>query len=508
MKIFSIEQIQNADKYTIEHEPISSLLLMERAASIIYLRIKGLVTPSNCIHIFCGCGNNGGDGLVIARLLANDGFYPTVWLTLDTQNPSLENSANYQQIKNNPNITINLFSDFLINCESRDDNCVYIDAIFGSGLNKPLTGIFAEIVQKINEKDGLKIAIDIPSGLFADKINSDKDVIFKSDYTFTIQFPKSSFFYTENAPFVGQWDIVEIGLHPIYINRTQTDSFYILVEDIQQILKSRTTTSHKGIYGHALMITGSYGMMGASVLSSKSCLRSGVGLLTVHVPKCGINILQSTVSEAMVSADNCETHFTSVENKKLDRYHAIGVGCGLAKNPESASGLKGVIYTTHKPMVIDADAINIIAENQTWIPFIPQFSILTPHLKEFERLVGKFDNSEQKIQLGKDFSSKHNLILVLKGANTAIILPSGEVYFNSTGNPGMATAGSGDVLTGIITGLLAQGYSPAESAILGVYIHGLAADLAIDHSQSVESLIASDISEYLGAAFQLIRRKN
>lgn len=508
MKIFTIDQIRDADKFTIEHEPISSFMLMERAAKNIHLHITEMIDSESEINILCGPGNNGGDGLVIARLFANEGFKPTVWLAYNGMQPSDDNSKNLELINNIPEISIiNLLdlSNFTI---QEQNGVVLIDALFGSGLNRSLTGFYNELITKANQLNALKIAIDIPSGLFSDTLNHIEDTIFNANYTLTIEYPKLSFFYPENAPHLGQWDIIPIGLHPNYTHNTRSTNYYTTFDIVQPMLKSRAQTSHKGNFGHALMVTGSYGMIGASVLSAKSCLRSGVGLLTVHIPKCGFSILQSTVSEAMVSVDDCETHFTTINSKSLARFQSIGIGCGLGRDEETAKGLKEIIFTTKSPMVIDADAINILAENKTWVPYLPPFSVITPHFKEFERLVGKVSNSEQQLTSAKEFAIKNRIILVLKGANTAIVLPSGEIYFNSTGNPGMSTAGCGDVLTGIITGLLSQGYSPAESAILGVYIHGLAADMVIEHAQSVESLIASDIAAYLGASFQLLRRVN
>jgi ADP-dependent NAD(P)H-hydrate dehydratase / NAD(P)H-hydrate epimerase len=508
MKIFTIDQIREADRYTIENEPITSLMLMERAATNVYQRISELIDSDSVIHILCGPGNNGGDGLVIARLLAKDGFRPTVWLAFNGIQPSEDNRANLALVRDCQEIRmieLNDVSNFKI---QEQNGVVIIDALFGSGLNRPLTGFWTDFISEINLIKALKIAIDIPSGLFADRLNDPEDSIFRSDYTLSIEFPKLSFFYIENAATIGNMEIIPIGLHPDFTLRTETKNNYTTFKNAQQILKSRSRISHKGNYGHALMITGSYGMMGASVLSAKSCLRSGVGLLTVHIPKCGYTILQSAIPEAMASVDAGETCFTGFNSKQLTRYQAIGIGCGLSTEDEAAKGLKELIFNAKIPMVVDADALNILAENPTWLPFVPPYSIFTPHIKEFERLTERAENSEHRLQIAREFAIKNRIVLILKGANSAIISPTGEVYFNSTGNPGMATGGCGDVLTGIITGLLAQGYSPTVSAVLGVYVHGLAADLAIDDSQSVESLIASDIIEYLGSAFHLLRSNN
>jgi NAD(P)H-hydrate epimerase len=238
--------------------------------------------------------------------------------------------------------------------------------------------------------------------------------------------------------------------------------------------------------------------MGAAVLAAKSCLRSGVGLLTVHLPQSGNQILQSIVPEAMVSIDQSDHLVSDIALKVA--YKAVGIGPGVGQAPDTVRAFRKLLETYKSPMVIDADALNILSSNPEMMDLVPINSIFTPHPVEFERLVGVSATGYKRLQNALKFAQNHNIILILKGAYTAIVSPDGKCWFNSTGNPGMATGGSGDVLTGILTGLLAQAYSPTETAILGVYLHGLAGDFAA-HTSSMESMIAGDLTENLGKAF-------
>ncbi len=362
-----------------------------------------------------------------------------------------------------------------------------------------MEGLAAEIVQKINTHHNIVISIDIPSGLMGeDNSENIAENIIQANFTITFQFPKISFLFAENEKFVGGWEVLPIRLHPDGIAQTQSIYFYTEREDILQILKKRLRFGHKGTYGHALLIAGSFGKMGAAVLASKSCLRSGVGLLTTQIPHLGYPIIQTAVPEAMASVDQHDYTFT--EFPELAQFSAIGVGPGIGLKSNTKKALCELLEKSQVPLVIDADALNILAENKTWLEKLPENSILTPHPGEFKRLVGASSNSYENIQKQLDFSKKHKVVVVLKGAFTSISTPDGKLYFNSTGNPGMATAGSGDVLTGIILGLLTQGIQPEKAAVAGVYIHGLAGDLATKEISEI-SLVAGDIIEFLGKAF-------
>jgi NAD(P)H-hydrate epimerase len=284
----------------------------------------------------------------------------------------------------------------------------------------------------------------------------------------------------------------------IPVNITSKDDTYLLDNAIAKIVKTREKHSHKGTYGHSLIIAGSYGKIGAAVLASQACLRAGAGLLTTYIPKCGYEIVQISIPEAMCLTDENEHYISKLPDTTL--YSSIGIGPGIGKNPVTKTVTKTVIkqlFTSiKKPIVIDADALNILSENNKLLEILPKNSILTPHRKEFERLVGKCKTLTECFEKQKQFAKKHTCIVVLKEANTCICNQEGKLFFNTSGNPGMATAGSGDVLTGIITGLLAQNYQPLEAALIGVYFHGKAGNEALQF-KSESSLIASDIIDAL-----------
>jgi NAD(P)H-hydrate epimerase len=505
MKIPTISTARSADAYTIENEPISSVDLMERAATQAYFWLmRNLKSKEVSIKIFCGMGNNGGDGLVLARLLATQDIYAQVFILYMSENFSHVCEVNYERLKAIPEVPMyGIFSkdDF----PKIDDNDIIIDALFGSGLNRPLEGVAAELMQHLNDNHAIRIAIDIASGLNGDSIGNSSNPIIHADYTLSMQFPKMAFMYPENEPFVGKWEVLDIKIHPDFIENLETSNFYTTADVIKPLLHKRGKHSHKGTYGHALLIAGSTGKTGAALLASESCLRSGLGLLTTHLPKSATLPLQVYLPEAMMSIDESDNCFSQLPD--LQPYNAIGVGPGLGKAQETMTVLKILIQNAKVPMVLDADALNIIAENKTWLSFLPERTIITPHPKEFERLFGKTDNSAQRLELQREMSKKHNIIIVLKGANTSITLPNGSCFFNSTGNPGMATAGSGDVLTGIILSLLAQRYTPEEAAIIGVFIHGKAGDFTASEL-GMESMIASDISKNLGKVFAFLANKH
>lgn len=493
MKIPNILAARNADAYTIENEPITSVDLMERAATQIYFWLmKKLKSKEVSIKIFCGMGNNGGDGLVLARLLASNDIFAQVYIVHFSNNFSHDCEVNYERLKEIPEVPMfGIFSkdDF----PEIDDNDIVVDALFGSGLSRPLEGLAAEIVNHINDNQAIRIAIDIASGLNGDAIGSEGPIV-RADYTVSMQFPKMAFLYPENEPFVGKWDVLDIKIHPDYIENVETANFYTTADVVRPMLHRRGKHSHKGTYGHALLVAGSAGKTGAALLASEACLRSGVGLLTTHLPKSAMLPMQVYLPEAMISVDHSNDCFS--QGLDLQQYNAVGVGPGLGKAEETAVALKHLIQEVKVPLVLDADALNIISENKTWLSFLSERTILTPHPKEFERLFGKTGNSAQRLELQREMSVRHNIIIVLKGANTSITFPNGTCFFNSTGNPGMATAGSGDVLTGIILSLLAQRYTPEEAAIIGVFMHGRAGDKAAEQ-KGMESMIAGDIIKSL-----------
>lgn len=269
---------------------------------------------------------------------------------------------------------------------------------------------------------------------------------------------------------------------------------------VNKILKPRDPFTHKGNYGHACLVAGSYGMMGAAVLCAKGCLRSGVGKLTCFIPKVGYGVMQTSIPEAMVKV--CGKKYIK-EIDDLNNFDVLGIGPGIGIYKSHALLLQKIFLEYKKPIVIDADALNILSANKKLLQRIPAESIITPHPKEFERLFGKSDSDIERTAQALQMSHQYKIFIVLKGHHTLIAAPDGKTWFNSTGNAGMATGGSGDVLTGILTGLLAQGYSSLEACLLGVYLHGLAGDIAAEEL-SQNALIAGDIIDNLGNAFKQV----
>ncbi len=501
MKIFPVDKIREADAYTIENEPISSINLMERASNELFLWIKDHIKKDIAFHIFCGLGNNGGDGLALARMMADEGYEVIVNIIRYSDKTSDDFQINLERLIEKDNVKLIDINDTKDISEIGNEDII-IDAIFGSGLTRPVEGFIGKVIDMINELGAIIIAIDIPSGLFADQSSKpNKRAIVKADYTLSFQFPKLSFLFPENDGYVGKWEILDIGLSNDYIQSTETKHNFIIEDDIIPLIKKRPKYSHKGTFGHALIVAGSNGSMGAAVLASNACLRSGVGLLHTHIPRSGINILQTASPETMLSIDRYDNYFSEAPN--IENINSIGIGPGLGMEHQSQMAMKLLIQNSDCPMVLDADALNILSENPTWLAFLPSGCILTPHPKEFQRLVGGWSNDSERLDKQNYLAQKHGIYVVLKGANTCICFPDGQCFFNSTGNPGMATAGSGDVLTGIITGLLASGYTPGTSAILGAYLHGLSGDIAAN-KMGLESITAGELINNLGSAFKML----
>ncbi len=502
IKIFPTERVKELDRYTITNEPISSIDLVERASAAFVQEFCRHCSKQSRIVVFAGQGNNGADALAVARLLRDESYRVETFLFNPTEHLSPDCETNKQRLLATENVEFTeVTQDFEPPVLTEHD--VVVDGLFGSGLSRPLTGGFAAVVKYINQSDAEVISIDIPSGLFGeDNHGNDPEAIVRADKTLTFGFPKLAFFFPENAGYVGEWKVLDIGIHPDIVRSTLTQYMMVTEEDIAEVFQPRERFAHKGTFGHALLIAGSKGKMGAALLAARSCLRSGCGMLTVHIPQRGEAMMQTAFPEAMVSFDQNADHFTSVPETAT--YSAIGAGPGLGQHLESATALERLLKTTDKPLVLDADALNIIASNNDLISHIPSHSILTPHPKEFDRIAGESSCMEERLRKARSFAVSNKLCVVLKGAYTAVCTPEGNVYFNSTGNPGMATAGSGDVLTGIILGLLAEGIEPETAAVAGVFLHGAAGDLAAAY-RSEESMIAGDITDMLGKAFKQIR---
>ncbi|MFT5383513.1 MAG: hydroxyethylthiazole kinase-like uncharacterized protein yjeF [Saprospiraceae bacterium] len=501
MKILSPIQTRSLDASTIKNKPISSIDLMESAAMVFTNWFtKKFDYEHNSVHIFCGPGNNGGDGLAIARLL-HHGFYNVhIYLCKIGKQTSLDFDENLNRLPRHDAISITDIKPGTLLPELPND-AILVDGIFGSGLNRSIEGYWADLIEHLNELEVIRVAIDIPSGLFADQHSEGLAIC--AHQTFSFELPKLAFFFQENYLFVGHWKFRSIGLMQSYIDELESSNYYIDIKLAKSIFRKRGKFDHKGTFGHALLIAGSYGMIGAALLSTKAALRSGAGLVTLHTPKIAYTIVQGNIPEAIVSIDP-EEHFIS-KIPDLEKYSALGIGPGIGNNKLTISFLHDLIKSYTSSIVLDADALNIIAKAPALFNHLPKGSILTPHPKEFERLFGKTKNDFERNELQRTKSKELGVYIILKGAHTCISSPNGICYFNATGNPGMATAGSGDVLTGMITALLAQNYSARDSAILGVYLHGLAGDLGVLDLGSEEALIAGDIVESIGLAFKNLR---
>lgn len=491
LKIISAEQQRELDKFTIEHEPVLSIDLMERAATHCSNFLRENSKAGTIFYLFCGNGNNGGDGLAIARQLYDAGKTCHVYLL--KEDGSEDFNANLKRWKKRSAVTtITLHStDQFPVCNS---DALIVDALFGTGLNRAPEGIAASLIKHLNKQNAKRVAIDIPSGLYADKATLDLSNVFHAAATITFHSMKESFLYAEYVTVTGNVFIADLALNIEHEKSLKSSKYIIDERDIQSLQLPRPSYGHKGTFGHAYLLAGSEGKAGAAILAAKAILRSGAGMVTVHSAAACLLPLQCQVPEAMVEKEVCETYITSF--KMSEKYDAVGIGPGIGTDPTTATVLKQLIQESNSALVIDADAINILASNPTWLSFLPKGSILTPHLAEFARLVGNIGDPFERIKTLSDFSKKHNLFLLLKGKHSSLACPDGTIYYNSSGNSGMATAGSGDVLTGIITGLLAQGYTSGAAAMTGMYIHGKAGDKAA-FTKSESAMIASDIIEHL-----------
>lgn len=503
-KIFTGEYIKALDKYTIEHDKVPSLDLIDRAASAFTERFNRLYdAKTSPVKVFAGAGNNGADALAIAYNLFKLQFDIEVFLFNPDNSLSSECAVKRDILATLPDLPFvevtNSFTPPKITPRS-----VLIDGLFGCGLNRQLEGGYANLVAFINESKCDIVAIDLPSGLFADSNRPrNNEAVVRATRTFTFEFPKKAFFFEENHPFVGKVETLSIGLSRDGKRELPADFYEMTDLDVDELLRPRPLFAHKGTFGHALLIAGSRGKIGAAVLAAKGALRSGVGKLTLQIPALGETVLQTAVPEAMLIVDN-EADCISLA-PPIHSFDAVGIGSGIGQSEKTVSMLEELLARATAPMVLDADAINIIAERRDLIGNIPENSILTPHAKELERLTGYCQTSEQRIEEALLFAERYNVYVVLKGAYTATCTPGMQVIFNPTANPVLATPGSGDVLTGIITAFLAQGYPPLTAAILGVYLHGLAGNYYSARFDEY-SLLASEIADYLPEVFKALRK--
>ena len=503
MKIFTGTQIKELDKFTIENEPVASIDLMERAAKAIVHVLREEWDNRTPFVVFAGPGNNGGDALAVARLMAEAGYKVTVFLFNVNGKLSDDCATNKQRVMDCKRIKA--FTEVVVDFDPPEltAETVVIDGLFGAGLNKTLTGGFASLVKYINQSPAKVVSIDLPSGLMTeDNTHNVKAHIVRADLTLTLQQKKLAMLFEDNQQFVGRLRVLDIRLSPEYIART--DAKYKVLEeaDVRSRMLKRGDFVNKGLMGHALVVAGSYGMAGAAVLAGRACMRSGVGNLTICTPRRNYDVMQISLPEAILSTGKEDYFFT--EPLDTEHYDAVGMGPGLGQHEDTAIALISQIRRTQCPMVIDADALNILASHKAWMQQLPQNLILTPHVGEFDRLGnGGSEGDYDRLSKALDLAQHLQAYILLKGHYSALCLPAGKVFFNPTGNAGMATAGSGDVLTGIITGLLARGYNREDACIVGMYLHGLAGDLAAKQLGK-ESLMAGDIVAYLPQAFELL----
>lgn len=489
MKILTASQIRDIDAYTIAHEPVTSANLMERASAAFVQWFTRRYAPPQRVSVVCGTGNNGGDGLCVARLLHQRHYDVLVLIVQDNSAiHSRDFQHNRQRLNRFPAIIMRQLSETNPLQSYITGVPIIIDALLGSGLNRPLSGIYAQTVAAINQTKCVVVAIDTPSGLYADRHTD--GIAVEATHTVAFQLPKLAFMLPENYRYVGDWHVIPIQLHPIAIDQATTNYYYLddldcfLLEEASPLPTKNSSTkfAHKGTRGHVLVIGGSKGKIGAAILATRAALYAGAGLTTTYVPACGYHILQTVAPEAMALTDENDTHITQLP-ADLSPYRAIAIGVGLGQHTDTAQAVCQLLQTATCPLVIDADALNIIADKQ-WQHLIPPNSILTPHLKEFERLAGKTANDFERLDRLRQVALQWHCYIALKGAHTAIACPNGQVIFNSTGNPAMATGGSGDVLTGIISAYLAQGYSPQQALLTGVYRHGQAGDRTVQQSRN------------------------
>lgn len=503
MKIFTSTQIHELDRYTIENEPIPSLDLMERAAKALTQAITEMYSVTTPVVVFAGPGNNGGDALAVARLMADKNYQVSVYLFNINGNLSPDCAANKQRLQENKRIRqfIEVIEEF--NPPVLEANMLVVDGLFGSGLNKPLAGGFASLVKYINSSPAQVVAIDIPSGLMTeDNTYNVRANIIRADHTLTLQQVKLSFLFPENQQFVGNLRVLDIRLSKEGMKKLESQYTMVEENDVRQLMLPRSPYAHKGQMGNALLIAGSYGMAGAAILAARACMRAGVGKVTVNSPKRNLPLLQVAVPEAIVQNSLEETYFA--EAVDTEDFNALGIGPGLGQSEQTAIAMITQLRRTQCPIVVDADALNILANHRAWLQQLPQDIIMTPHPKELDRLEGHSADSYERLTKASNLAERLKGYIVLKDHHTAICCPGGHILFNSTGNAGMATAGSGDVLTGIITGLLARGYKPQDACVVGVYLHGLAGDIAA-HDLGEESLTASDIINCLPRAFKRLK---
>lgn len=506
MKIFSPNEAIEIFRHTTEVDGVPMIDIVDRVGIGVAAEVEARSTPDTLTVVFAGWGPNGAYALSAARHLLDSGKEPLIFL-FNIGNRISADCANQKKflLKKYPNAK---FYEITQNFDipTLNNNCLVIDGLFGIDLDRPLARSFGLLMQSINQSGATIVSIELPSGLFSvwNTNNSTSRDIIHATVTLAVEFPPLAYFMEENIPLIGEWKILDVGLSRDAIKRSNHTFYLITHRDIKHILRPRKKGAAKNEYGSALLIAGSYGMMGAAVLAAKGCLRAGAGRVFCYAPQCGNIVLQTAVPCAMYLPDAGEKTITRITPDR--EYQAIGIGPGLGVNASTISAVEGFLKLStakNHPLVIDADALNCIAERPIMMNYVPPLSVLTPHSGEFDRIFGAQPSAEARLRKAIEIAAYHNIILVLKGHYTAVVRPDGKVHINSSGTPALATPGSGDVLTGVITSLIAQGYTPETAAIIGVYVHGMAGQIA-EEKHGEYGVTASDIADTIGKSIKTI----
>ena len=497
MKILTGKQIREADRYTIEHEPVSSQELMERASEVIAQWICNHIGQESPLFFFIGKGNNGGDGLAVARMLYHAGYSCYVYLVFGKEQLSPECRFNLDRLPEG----VCRQEGGIVQELDIPEEAVVVDAILGTGVSGPLKEPVLPVVEMVNLLPNRVIAIDLPSGLSTEFGNEGRTVVM-AETTLTLEFPKLAMLLPEAGDACGRIEVLPIDLDTRYLDAAPSPYYYVTERVAREQLLPRPKFGHKGTFGHALLVCGSKGMMGAGILATAAALRSGCGLVTLHLPADERAAVQASSPSALLNLDP-ESCFSTLP-EGLDRYAAIGIGCGMGQSEKTVAAFESLLREYGRPMVLDADALNILAANPRLRQFVPEGSILTPHLGELKRLTGEWSDEQQKLERVKELAAELRSVVVVKGAHTMICSPEGICWFNSTGCAGMAKGGSGDVLAGFLSGLLARGYDPMSAAVLGVYVHGLAGEKCAAY-YGEEGMNSGDLPDFLAEALMEIQ---
>ncbi|MEJ2690941.1 MAG: NAD(P)H-hydrate dehydratase, partial [Deltaproteobacteria bacterium] len=519
MQLPTANQMQGLDQTTIIEIGIPGLILMENAGlrTVDFLVEKFGDPSQKVVSIFVGPGNNGGDGLVVARHLMQRGALPRILLLGHPQNIKGDAAINLA-IARQLELPIRVLEnekDVHALAEEVKQSWLLVDALFGTGLKREVTGHFATAIELLNQAGPPVVAVDIPSGLDSDTGRVLGTAV-HSSLTVTYGLAKAGHFLYPGRELTGELRVADIGIPASVTDRANIRTRALTAEEIKDFLPSRPPAGHKGIFGHLLVLAGSIGKTGAAILTARAAMRTGVGLLTLCVAKNLNPIFETALTEAMtIALPHSKDRLSDADLESIEAAlagkKACAIGPGLGTDPQTESLVLALCRRTKLPMVIDADAINILAGKPSMLDDAPAPRILTPHPGEMSRLAGLPTSSviEDRLQVARKFAMEHNIYLVLKGADTVIAAPNGEAAINTSGNVGMASGGMGDALTGIIAGLLCQGLSPWLSCCLGVYVHGLAGDLVAKRCGIKGGLLAGELADTIPAAFsRLLSRKS